>query len=187
MKNTPQSGLSLVEILVTLSIISLLMGAAVPQFQAMVEKNKVQALMDEFASSLYLVRGEAAKRGFHVSLCASNTAKTECDTSVANFSAGWIIFVDYDGDGLLDDPTILFDVSGDGVEDTPEELIFVSHAAAGSGYEVQSASGTAVTYRSNGQSDGGLSSYLIVKTGVDVELARVSINRTGRIYSKIIR
>jgi len=41
MKITSQSGLSLIEILVTLSIVSLLMGVAVPQFQTMVEKNKV--------------------------------------------------------------------------------------------------------------------------------------------------
>jgi len=143
--------------------------------------------MDEFSSSLYLVRGEAAKRGFHVSLCASNTAKTECNTSAADFSAGWIIFVDYSGDGLLDAPTMLFDANGDGTSDTPEELIFVSHAGSehGDGYEIQSANGMQVTYRSDGLSMGGLSSYLIVKSGVGVELAKVSINGTGRIYSKI--
>lgn len=190
MKTTPQSGFSLVELLVTLSIASLLMTVAVPQFQSLIEKNKVQALMDEFTSSLYMTRGEAAKRGYQVTLCASNTAKTDCDTTATDFSSGWIIFVDYDGNGLLGASTLLFDVDGDGVSDTAEEVLYASHVSSGGGHEVQSTgSGDRLwqlSYRANGQLTGTPNAgFSLVKHGASTELAGININRTGRIYSKI--
>lgn len=190
MKITSQSGLSLVEILVTLSIISLLMGVAVPQFQTMVEKNKVQALLDEFTSSLYLVRGEAAKQGYQVTLCASNTAKTDCDTTATDFSSGWIIFIDYDGNGLLGAPTLLFDVNGNGTNDTAESIIQVSSVSSGGSYEIESTgTGTRlrqISYRADGTLDGNANAgFALVKHGESTELAGIDINRTGRIYSKV--
>ncbi len=196
MKTKPQSGFSLIEILVTLSIIALLMTVAVPQFQTLVEKNKVQALMDEFTSSLYMTRGEAAKRGYQVTLCASNAAKTGCDTTATNFASGWIIFVDYDGDGVLGAPTLLFDVNGNGTRDTAESILYVSSISAGdsSTYVIQS-SGTGVrsrqlSYRADGLPtfpDGTTTNagFSVVKSGESNRLARININRTGRIYSKI--
>lgn len=189
MKTTPQSGFSLIEILVTLSIVSLLMTVAVPQFQALIEKNKVQALMDEFTSGLYMTRGEAAKRGYQVTLCASNTAKTDCDTTATDFSSGWIIFVDYDGDGVLGAPTLLFDVNGNGTNDTAESILYASHVSPGGGYEIKSTSSgirsRQISYRADGLLAGGsLAGFSLVKHGESTELAGININQTGRIYSK---
>lgn len=194
MKSICQSGLSLVEILVTLGIVSLLMSVAVPSFQDLIEKNKAHAFMDEFANSLYLVRGEAAKRGFQVSMCASNPAKTACDVSSdADFSSGWIIFTDYDADGVLGLPTLLFDTTGDGINDSAEGIIFVSDIAAPPAGEQNAYlfinGGAAILsrlirYRSNGLMSGANSSgYIIVKKGSTDQLARVSISATGRVRS----
>jgi type IV fimbrial biogenesis protein FimT len=188
MNKTRQSGLSLVEILVTLSIIAVLVSVAAPNLQSLMEKNKVHAVMDEFANSLYRVRSEAAKRGFHVSLCASNAAQTACDTTASDFSNGWIIFTDYDADGLLGAPTLFFDTNGDGTTNTPEEILFVSNTDPAANYLVKSANtGSAarlIRYRSDGLLDGTMNrSYLVIKKGSGVQLAKVSVARTGRIRS----
>lgn len=202
MKTIPQSGFSLIELLVTLSIVSLLMTVAVPQFQSLIEKNKIQALMDEFTSSLYLARGEAAKRGYQVTLCASDvvtitdvdtgtsTENTVCDTTATDFSSGWIIFVDYDGDSALGASTLLFDVNGNGTSDTPEEILYASHVSSGGSYEVES-TGVGdrlwqISYRADGLLSGNSNAgFSVVKHGESTELAGVNINQTGRIYSKI--
>lgn len=197
MKKIRQSGLSLIEILVTLGIVSLLMSVAVPSFQSLIEKNKTHAFMDEFTNSLYLVRGEAAKRGYPVSMCASNPAKTACDVSSSgDFSSGWIIFTDYDQNGILGAPTLLFDTTGDGTHDSAESIVFVSDIAAPTAgvqnnYLIKNTNATAIlnrliSYRSNGLMDvNGTNSagYIIVKQGTTAQLARVSISLTGRIRS----
>ncbi|CAA6822729.1 MAG: Unknown protein [uncultured Thiotrichaceae bacterium] len=190
MKTIPQSGFSLIELLVTLSIVSLLMTIAVPSFQDLIERNRVQALMDEFTSSLYMVRGESAKRGYQVTLCASNTAKTDCDTSATDFASGWIIFVDYDGNGQLGAPGLLFDVNGNGINDTAETVLYASHVSAGGNYGVES-TGVGdrlwqISYRADGLLAGNSNAgFSLVKHGESTELAGININQTGRIYSKI--
>ncbi|MEZ5536596.1 MAG: GspH/FimT family pseudopilin [Thiolinea sp.] len=194
MNTTRQSGISLVEILVTLAIIAVLASVAAPNLQSLIEKNKVHSTMDEFANSLYRVRSEAAKRGFHVSMCASNAAKTDCDNSVATdfsdgFTNGWIIFTDYDANGELGAYNLFFDTTGDGAANATEEILFVSDTDPNSKYVVKSTSadadtGRMIRYRSDGLLDGTLNrGYVVTEKGSDVQLAKISIARTGRIRS----
>ncbi len=188
MNSRRQSGLSLVEILVTLSIIALLASVAAPNLQSLMEKNKVHALNDEFANSLYRVRSEAAKRGYPVSLCASNAAKTACDTAAADFTNGWIIFTDYDANGSLGASTLFFDTTGDGHLDATEEILFVSNTEASNPYVVKcNGTGTdtwLIRYRSDGLLDGNRNrTYRVIKKGSTTQLSKISISNTGRIRS----
>ncbi|PIE00956.1 MAG: hypothetical protein CSA79_01560 [Thiothrix nivea] len=188
MNSRHQSGLSLVEILVTLSIIALLASVAAPNLQSLMEKNKVHALNDEFANSLYRTRSEAAKRGYSVSLCASNAEKTACDAAATDFTNGWIIFTDYDANGSLGASTLFFDTNGDGNFNTTEEILFVSNTGADNPYVVKyngtGASIRLIRYRSDGLLDGTRNrTYRVVKKGSTTQLSKISISNTGRIRS----
>ena len=132
MKYSRQSGISLLEILVTITIFSILSAVAAPSVQELIQKNRARAIVDEFTSSLYQARSEAVKRGNRVALCASDAAQSNCDGSVDSFSGGWIVFTDYNNNQVLDPVGTLFDTTGDGVNDSPEEILFVSGVPSGS-------------------------------------------------------
>ena len=192
MKLSNQSGLSLLEILVTLTIISVLSAVAAPSLQDFIKNNRARAISDDFVTSLYRTRSEAVKRGADVTLCASNATQTNCDASATHFSNGWIVLTDYDSDGLLDPANILFDTTGDGIVDSAEEILYVSGEPSGS-FHIQTTVNTLalqgrLTYRSNGlPGTGGRGiGYQISENSTSADatqLSRLVIGMTGRIRS----
>ncbi len=117
-----QSGFTLIEIIVTVSIATILMSIAIPNYTAMIKNNKVTAITNELISAMILARSEALKRKNNVSVCAS-VNQVAC--SGTDFSTGWIVYVECSfpvngaisvlGDG---------DCDGDGVND-PDQVIKV--------------------------------------------------------------
>lgn len=185
MKRSRQYGISLIEIMVTIAVVSILAVVAVPGVQALIENNRVRSIVDEFASSLYRARSEAVIRNNRVTMCASNPEQTNCDISVDDFSGGWIVFTDYDGDMMVDPVSTLFDTTGDGTNDTPEEILFVSGIPTGN-IEIDAnvnARKRVLTYRSNGLLAGSSSffSFLIRDMDTAEQLAKLYFSRTGRI------
>jgi type IV fimbrial biogenesis protein FimT len=97
-------GYTLSELAVSLAIIAVLLGAAVPWFGDMIAENRSITLANRFITSLQLARLEAVKRNQKVTLCRSANGTT----CVGDWSDGWMIFADYDGDRLPDsDETLL--------------------------------------------------------------------------------
>lgn len=95
-----QSGVTLIELLVTLSIAVILMAIAVPGFQDFFRRNRLDSSVSEFVASLNLARSEAIRRGVRVSLCRSSTG-TNC-TADQPWQAGWIVFSNPDDDNVVD-------------------------------------------------------------------------------------
>ncbi|MET1115506.1 MAG: GspH/FimT family pseudopilin [Comamonas sp.] len=95
------AGLTLVEILVTLSIVALLMTLAVPSFKPMLERWRVKQSVGALTDSLRLARSEAIKRGGNVAIqkLANNTDGCTLAPTAADWGCGWRVFVDSDGDG----------------------------------------------------------------------------------------
>jgi type IV fimbrial biogenesis protein FimT len=89
-----QNGLTLIEILVTLTIAGILLGIGMPSFSRMMERNRVVTYTNGFIGSLNYARSESIRRGVTVSVCPSSTG-TSCGTS---WNAGWIVFANLDGD-----------------------------------------------------------------------------------------
>lgn len=98
-----QQGFTLIEMLVTISIATILTSIAVPSFTKMVERNRISSGTNEFLSALILARSEAVKRSQSVSVCVSNAAQTACDNTLNDYAKGWIVFTDCNGDGVLND------------------------------------------------------------------------------------
>ncbi len=98
-------GVTLIELLVTISIAVILMTVAVPGFQELMTSNRLSGISTEFFGSLNFAKAEAVKRGHSVSLCRSSDG-TSCATTGA-LSQGRIVFIDTNGNGAVDGEAVL--------------------------------------------------------------------------------
>lgn len=91
-QKTGARGFTLVELLVTLSVLAILLAVAVPSFQGTIASNQLTSRTNELVSALNLARSEAIRRGTRVTLCKSSSG-TAC-SSTGDWEQGWIAFVD---------------------------------------------------------------------------------------------
>lgn len=90
-------GVTLIELLVTLSILVITVTVAVPSFMDFIARNRVRGVTSELMAALNLARSEAVRRGRPVSVCKSADGAT-CAGVGTNWDSGWIVFVNEDND-----------------------------------------------------------------------------------------
>jgi len=99
---TPRAnrGISLIELMTTISALAITLTFGVPTFntvRATIQRGQVAG---ELISSLTLARSEAARRGVPVTVCAAAAAAATCATAnPPSWPGGWIVFTDVQGDG----------------------------------------------------------------------------------------
>lgn len=86
------SGLTLIELLVALAVLSVLIGKGVPTVSSVVTSNRVASQVNNLRGDLAFARSEAVKRGQRVVLCQSDDGVI-CSNKKA-WQTGWIIFSD---------------------------------------------------------------------------------------------
>jgi type IV fimbrial biogenesis protein FimT len=100
-----QDGFTLIETTVTIAIAAILMSLAAPSMRNLIERNSVADSVNSFVSAVSYARAEAIRRGLPVTLCRSADAETSgtpsCSADPA-WQAGWMAFVDLDGDGAFE-------------------------------------------------------------------------------------
>ncbi len=92
------SGFTLIELMITISIVAILLTVGVPSLKTFMQGNQLIASTNELISALHVARSEAIKLNSRVSICSSSNGKS-CSGS-SSWKEGWIVFVD--ADGLLD-------------------------------------------------------------------------------------
>lgn len=169
-------GFTLIELIVTVSIVAIFASIAVPSFTEIVKRNRISVTTNEFMSNLVLARSEALKRSRTVTLCASAN-QTSCSGST-DFSKGWIVYADCDGDSALTSTPV--DCNGDGVNES--EVIKVND-----GYENLLIDGNAnseISFNFSGRVAGPAKRIEIGHDDGSAALKDVVINRVGRIRSQ---
>lgn len=81
------AGFTLIELMVTLSVLALLLGIGVPSFQATIQGNRITTTANDLVAALQFARSEAVRRGVNVTLCASND-QTTCSGA---WTDGWVV------------------------------------------------------------------------------------------------
>lgn len=89
-----EPGFTLVELLITIVVLTILLAVGVPAFQSFIKNNRVTAQANDLVSTIQLARSEALKRGTNTVVCASNDQAT-C-TGKDTWADGWIVFSDFD-------------------------------------------------------------------------------------------
>jgi type IV fimbrial biogenesis protein FimT len=76
-----QRGVTLIELLVTISIAAILLALGVPSMGDFLRSNRVSGATNDLAAMLYLARSEAVKRGANVTVCPDSDADSTCEAT----------------------------------------------------------------------------------------------------------
>lgn len=100
-------GFTLIELMVTLAIVTVLLVLAVPSLEDATLNTQLRAQSNALLASLQLARSEAIKRNARVVVCKTadwTATDAACDTA-GGWEQGWIVFHDCDNDANRDTNT----------------------------------------------------------------------------------
>ncbi|MEO7071778.1 MAG: GspH/FimT family pseudopilin [Rhodanobacter sp.] len=86
-----QRGFTLLELLITVSVIAILMAIAVPSFRDVIRRNQVSSASNELLAGLSYARTEAITRGQLVSICPSADGAA-CSAGGKAYEPGWLVY-----------------------------------------------------------------------------------------------
>lgn len=153
-------GFTLIELLVTVVIAGILLSIGVPSFNSFVRNNRLITQVNDLVTGINLTRSEAIKRGFSATICKSNTG-TSC---AGNWTDGWIVFEDQDGDGVVDGADTILRV----------------HAALQGGNTLTFGARNRITYSSQGIAIGFNGTFKLCDSRGATEAKAVVTSNTGR-------
>ena len=96
-----QDGLTLPELVITLSVMSILTASSIGSLQHFIQENRMAAAVNQFVTALHLARSEAVKHGSRVVLCPSSGGHN-CGYS-QEWVNGWILFQSDDREHDVDE------------------------------------------------------------------------------------
>ena len=102
-------GFTLLELMVTVSVASILLSVAVPAFRDAIMDSRLVRDSNQFVASINLARSSAVRFQRTATICASSNYSAAVPTCSAStdWSQGWIVWVDKDRDKATDAGEIL--------------------------------------------------------------------------------
>ena len=86
-----QTGFTIIELMITLLVLSILLAAAVPSFREFTRNSRVIAAQNDLVTAMSIARSEAVKQSADVILCPiDNPAVPTCITGT-NWANGWMV------------------------------------------------------------------------------------------------
>ena len=158
-----QKGVTLIELMVTVSIVAIILTSVAPSIQSILIKNRIVAEINELSSLIQYARHQAIDEQAPITFCPSTDYKN-CTT---NWDDPKIVFLDSDGNGARDEAT--------------EELLVASGAIAST--HVMTMQGSAVTLQffANGGANRSVE-ILLCHDNKDAKYARsLSLTLQGRV------
>ncbi len=95
-----RAGFTLLEAIITTSIICIVLAIGIPSFKAITQNNRMAAARNSITTHLNLARSEAVKRSIGVVLCPSDNGQTCADSTIWN--RGFILYADNNGSKELE-------------------------------------------------------------------------------------
>jgi type IV fimbrial biogenesis protein FimT len=96
----PASGITLLELLMSLAIAAIVMALGMPSYTYVTTNNRMAGEVNGLLGDLQFARGEAIKEGQTVTVCSSSNG-TSCSGS-ASWKSGWIVFSDPNNNQTVD-------------------------------------------------------------------------------------
>lgn len=164
--NKKNKGFTIIELMIIVGVLGILIALGLPNLQDTLRRVGINSQAKTLLSSLNFTRSEAIKRGTVVAVCASASGS---DCAVDTWSAGWLVFVDNNGDAD----------GASGSVDAGDEILRVYQGLAG----------TTLSFDANLQqydargfgANNALRSFLLCPDDADSALAQaVEIAVTGR-------
>lgn len=157
------AGYTMTELMVALSIATILLMIAIPSFGALIRNQKITAAANDFMMAINLTRAEAIKRGARVDLAPLDGK---------DWSEGWIVFVDRNDNQIAD--------SGDEVifaHDATSKNLMIKSVLTDSSkpYLAYTATGRTRTNTSSQAPQFGTISFTLEK-----QVRRIKLNFLGR-------
>ncbi|MDH3986910.1 MAG: GspH/FimT family protein, partial [Gammaproteobacteria bacterium] len=161
MHKRSQSGLTLPELIVSLSIISVLSSSGLSGLQTFIQENRMAAEINQFVTALHLARSEAVKHGQRVLLCPSSDGH-HCGNS-KEWVNGWILFA-----------------SEDREHDHDEQLLQTGSPISAGIRMTSSNYRKRIVYQPDGNSPGTNTSFTFCDTRGRVKPRVICLSNTGR-------
>jgi len=176
--STAQRGYTMIELMITITVLGLLLGVAVPSFLDTVRNNRLIAQNNEFIGTLNVARSEALKRSGSVSVCASADQNT-CSGST-DWSTGWIVFTDLNANGNKEP-----DPDGNPTTDDGDGLLQAAGAAPAE--FTMTATRSFVRFAPTGMAPSGIENFELVRTGcTGLHARRINISLVGRVSTTTV-
>ena len=94
------SGMTMIELMVTLVVASILLAIALPSFERTSRNSLLANTANNLSASMNRARAEAIKARRNVRMCP--TIDNSTCANGGSWAAGWIMFIDFDGNALPD-------------------------------------------------------------------------------------
>ena len=104
MDKSRQSGFTLYELMIALAIVGIVLAFGVPNLRQYTQNSRMTTAANDLHSALHLARSEAPRAKTNITVCASSnaTAADATCSGINNWSDGFIVFEDTDGDLVRD-------------------------------------------------------------------------------------
>lgn len=99
--NTGARGFTLLELMIVVALLAVSLSLVAPSMSGLIQDNRQVSAVYALRATLNLARSEALAQRQFVEVCGTDTAGTGCSGD-ADWSRGYLAFVDLDGDATLD-------------------------------------------------------------------------------------